>query len=235
MQQRLIPILLALGAGLAGGVAGALLVAPSNGDAAPRDADPGPSRSAERAADGALEEQLAAMRARLDVLDEGALLPRSVPQRVPADGGPGDTTSRLAQLEAEVEALGLRIDALELRSRPTTEAVADAIEELETERRVEKAEARLNGDRESIDKRVSAWSDWLDLDSVQADQVRTAFLAQSERDEALLFSWAAGTNEEMIGEMKRSNAEIHRAEIEAILRPEQLTRFRERRGGGKED
>jgi len=230
MQSPVLTALVALAAGIAGGVAGALVGAPTPDG--PREVGTGPSRRAVPSAGGDLEEQIAALRARLDSLDAGALPPdAAAPARVPADG---DTRSRLDRLEAELDELALRVDALSIRSRPTTEAVADAIEELEKERRVAKAEAELGRDRESIDERVTAWADWLDLDTVQTERLRTAFLAQSERDNELLLSWAAGTDEDAIRDMKRQNAEIHVQEIEQILNPDQLARFREKRGGGKD-
>lgn len=233
MQASGLTAIVALAAGIAGGVAGALVAAPA--DAAAPPSDPGPSRRAGTASEGDLEQQVAALRARLDTLDAGALPPTSVaPARTPVGAGPGDVRSRLDLLEDEVERLALRLDALSIGSRPTTEAVAEAIEELEKERRVSKAEAELGRDRESIDERVTAWADWLDLDTVQSEQLRTAFLAQSERDNELLLSWAAGTGDDAIRDMKRRNAEIHAQEIEAILRPDQLPRFREKRGGGKD-
>lgn len=86
-----------------------------------------------------------------------------------------------------------------------------------------------------LDQDVARIDEWLQLDRRQTDELRTALLAQYERETELRRLWEEGVEDELLGERKRSDLESFRSDLEVFLTPAQLETFWSAVvGGGKE-
>lgn len=91
----------------------------------------------------------------------------------------------------------------------------------------EKREARLEEDLEKM-------ADWLELSPHQVEGVRGVLLTQYDREQEQRRLWEEGGDEEVLGELKRTDGEAFDADLRGILTDEQRETFWEGiLGGGK--
>ena len=112
--------------------------------------------------------------------------------------------------------------------------VADALEAVREEEAVERRQRNEELTARKQEGRLMALRDKLGLSDYQVDEVRTAFVAQEERNQELVRVWREGTTDDAtLGETKRANADAHQADLERVLSPEQLATYRELRATGR--
>ena len=104
--------------------------------------------------------------------------------------------------------------------------VATALGEIRKQERVDAVETYQAARVERIDADVAKLGEWLELDAVQERGMRTALLAQYDRESELTRLWKAGeTDDEELGRIKRADREEFRADLAEILSVEQLDTF----------
>ncbi len=111
--------------------------------------------------------------------------------------------------------------------------VASALTDVRRDEAVSKVRAKREGELERLDETMPKLEQWLGLTPDQSSEMRSALLAQYDRDAELIRRWEAGEDAEVLGELKRTNAESHSSDLSAILTPDQLETYsaRRRRGG----
>ncbi|MFT7678291.1 MAG: hypothetical protein ACI8QC_002277 [Planctomycetota bacterium] len=109
--------------------------------------------------------------------------------------------------------------------------VASTLSEIRKEESVGQVRAWQEKRLERLDEAMPKIESWLELTSTQTSKMRSAILAQYDRETELTRRWEAGEDEEVIGEVKRSDREAHLSELGGFLTPSQLERYSAR--GGK--
>lgn len=128
--------------------------------------------------------------------------------------------ARLAAMETR------RAEGADLKSQ-----VADAVKSLRKEEAVESVRRSQQKQAGRLEDRLARLSADLGLDSYQVNQMRSIFTTQIERNKELTRMWEEGTDQQVLGDTKRSYAEEHRAALESILTPQQLETYRRPTGG----
>ena len=91
----------------------------------------------------------------------------------------------------------------------------------------EKRSERIDDDMVRLEK-------LLKLTPYQSSEVRTALIAQYEREAELRQMWEDGVDAAIVGERKRSDGETFKADLETVLDQDQVETFwREVARGGK--
>lgn len=78
---------------------------------------------------------------------------------------------------------------------------------------------------ERMDQSMPKIETWLELTSNQSVSMRSALLAQYDREAELTRRWEAGEGTEALGEAKRSDREAHLVDLSGFLSPFQLERY----------
>jgi hypothetical protein len=76
-----------------------------------------------------------------------------------------------------------------------------------------------------LEERVTNLSAWLTLDEYQANEVRAILTDKDARDQELIRLWEEGTDDETLGEIKRTNNEALWVATERVLNPQQFETF----------
>ena len=198
-----------------------------------------------RARLASLEREKSELIARLDALEQRE--PRTMRAPVTsvapgAHGGPDveelrrdidALTDRLESLTAKLDArLGAPASAGDPIQAPAgfKNQVASAMEEIRREELEEQLLAKQEAQRAEIDDRVEQLGEWLQLTPYQSTGMRDAVVAQYDRNAELLRLWQAGASDEDLGERKRENRDVHRAEVEALLSADQFEAYWDREG-----
>ena len=198
-----------------------------------------------RARLASLEREKSELIARLDALEQRE--PRTMRAPVTsvapgAHGGPDveelrrdidALTDRLESLTAKLDArLGAPASAGDPIQAPAgfKNQVASAMEEIRREELEEQLLAKQEAQRAEIDDRVEQLGEWLQLTPYQSSGMRDAVVAQYDRDAELMRLWQAGASDEDLGERKRENRDVHRAEVEALLSADQFEAYWDREG-----
>lgn len=110
--------------------------------------------------------------------------------------------------------------------------VASTLSEIRKEETVGKLRDWQEKRLEQLDQSMPKIETWLELTSNQSGKMRSALLAQYDREAELTRRWEAGEDNEVIGEAKRSDREMHLIELSRFLTPAQFERYSAPRGGG---
>ncbi len=175
----------------------------------------------------ALAEENRRLRDRLAMLER-----RPAPvQRAPVTDGLASLDDVDALREEVREALASRgevpVGSPELKTK-----IVDALTEIRKEEAVEKVRASQEHRTERLEEDVARIEEWLDLTPAQSNDMRTALLAQYDREAEVWRLWSEGVEDEVLGERKRSDGEAFRDDLGRFLTPEQLDTFWNRVAGG---
>lgn len=110
------------------------------------------------------------------------------------------------------------------------EQIADTLAEIRLEETQQAIQKKIDGRLEGLDETMPKLERWLQLTPQQSEQLRSVLLARYEREAELVRRWKEGEDPDVLGELKTSDLELHRAELARILSPHQLETYR---GGGK--
>jgi hypothetical protein len=109
----------------------------------------------------------------------------------------------------------------------------DSIREKEVMAKVEKGAVKK---AERLESRVGEMTKWLNLNASQSNQIRTVLASKDQRDQELISMWKNGSDKDLLGQIKKSNEEVWKNEVQQVLTPEQLKKFnnygRKGPGGG---
>jgi len=152
----------------------------------------------------------------------------------------GDWASKeeLAELREELlaalaargaEGSAAAADPAELEQR-----VASTLSKLRHAEAVEKVRSYHEERSERLEETLPKIEEWLELAPYQTEAMRTALLAQYEREAELVRRWEAGEDSELLGEQKTADREAHRADVTVFLTPAQLETYWARVSGGGE-
>lgn len=112
--------------------------------------------------------------------------------------------------------------------------VASALSDIRKQESVGKVRAWAEDRLERLDESMPKVETWLELTSDQSARMRTALLAQYDREAELIRRWEAGEDDEVLGEIKRTDRELHMTELSDFLSPTQLETYSSGAGrGGK--
>jgi len=92
-----------------------------------------------------------------------------------------------------------------------------------------KQDARIDG----LDQRMPKLEEQLGLTADQSTRMRSALIAQIDRQAEMSRRWRAGEDSAVIGEIKRTDHQAHQDELASILTEQQLTTYSEQARGGK--
>lgn len=106
--------------------------------------------------------------------------------------------------------------------------VASTLNEIRHQEAVDKARSQQEKRLDRLDETMPKVEQWLELTGDQSRLVRSAFLAQYEREAELTRRWEAGEDNEVLGQIKQADRETHFAELAGILTPAQLETYTSR-------
>ena len=142
----------------------------------------------------------------------------------------------LAEFEAfreqVLEALA-GVDSQALQPQTFDKKVADALTAIRKEEQFEKVRKSQEQRTKRLDDDVEKVTEWLELDTRQASRMRSALLAQYDREDEVRRLWEEGADDELLGDRKRESGELFRQDLDSFLSVEQSEQFWERVGGGK--
>ncbi|MCP3914567.1 MAG: hypothetical protein GY711_03300 [bacterium] len=174
----------------------------------------------------ALSEENRKLRDRLAMLEV-----RPAPQRTPVLDG-FVSKEEFDAFKDEVRAALSSPDALIGGSpRAATkfkEQVASTLSELRKAETVGKFRNKQESRVAGLDATMTKMDGWLGLTPQQSNSMRSALLAQYDREAELLRRWEAGEDSEVLGEVKASDRTAHRAALAEFLTPEQIQTFSSR-------
>lgn len=169
------------------------------------------------------------LRERLSLLES-----RPTTESAPRQGADAVTRAEFDALRDEVR--GLLDRPAPLASSADTEddafkeQVATTLSQIRKDEAVAKVRANHEKRVERIDETMPKIDRWLELTPQQSSEMRSALLAQYERDAELARRWEEGEDDEVLGEIKRTDREAHIADVSAFLTPAQLETYSSRRG-----
>ena len=105
------------------------------------------------------------------------------------------------------------------------ESVAIALTEVRQAEAVKEARAKNEAQLNRLDQLLPKMEGWLELTPQQSDQMRSALMAQNEREAELIRRWESGEDPTVLGELKRTDRESHRTEVSGFLTPTQLQTY----------
>jgi len=203
----------------------------------PFDAAPERTTRATGPADGELvlnlNERLAALEAenlrlsgRLAALEAQprAAEPARVPAGTPAPDPELDSEPELGLVSiSEADAVLRR--ALESDGGLLEERVAQTIAKVRKDEQAAKVQAHHEKRLARLDADVERFTEKLELDTHQAQQLRAALLAQYDRDAALTQLWEQGVADDVLGEQKQADGAAFSEDLGAFLSDDQLDTF----------
>ena len=177
----------------------------------------------------ALEDELRRLRARVESL-ESAPAPA---QRAPVTQGEV-TLEDLEALRAEL--LGQRGGSERTEPRPKRPPspaeleefrthVAGALEDIRKREAVSKLRT-IEKRTERLDDVLPMYAKRLELDAEATTRLRSVLLRQYQREADIVRRWQDGEDDEVLGEMKRNDREVHQGELAEVLTPAQLELYR---------
>ncbi|HBF23233.1 MAG TPA: hypothetical protein DDW23_05380 [Planctomycetes bacterium] len=172
----------------------------------------------------ALREENQEFRGRLMALESKSL----GPSRKPLGGGV--SKAEFESLEQEVRTNKASSPA----SPEFEEQVASALSSIRKNERIDKAREGQEKWSAQREERIERVSDWLELDSYQMEQYRTALERRDRWSEELIEMWESGVPDSELGEAKRENTRMHIDEVAVFFTPQQLETYSARIGGGKD-
>lgn len=176
-----------------------------------------------------------ALRKRLSALELQPVA--SSGSRTPVDAGYVAQEEFDAFRDEMLEALaGSKAMAAKLASGPDgfKDQVASTLSEIRKDEAFGKVRAWQEKRLDRLDQTMPKIETWLELTTNQSGKMRSALLAQYDREAELTRRWKAGEDAEVIGEVKRSDREAHITDLSGFLTPAQLERYSaQRRGSGK--
>ncbi len=212
-------ILISACLGAAAGTVAAIFVSPSN-ETAPTDTDLSSGGTSLTFRISQLEQENSALRMRLDLLEDR---PGPV-QRI------NDNPSR-EEFDALLARLGEGMGESEsISTGPTGPgfdgAVTAVIEQREQAARDEKQQAAAERREEGVRKATDYWTETLQLDQHQSEQLHELMLARAEGQAQLKTDWQAGVDTALLGETKASIQTNFDAGLATVLTPSQLETYR---------
>ncbi|MEM6672883.1 MAG: hypothetical protein AAF726_08555 [Planctomycetota bacterium] len=226
MASSVAPLLSALGGGVVGALAVTLVGPKPSAPAAPAATTVAPtSVKAPPAVDAALAKRFDDLEARLELVEARAFAPGR-------QAGDAVTRADLDALRDELMAGASDTLPAAIRDRELDESIEAVVIDLQKRQAVERFEQGLEKERGTVDDRVAKYGDWLNLDAGQRDRMREILVDRGERDAEIVRLWAQGTDDETLGQMKVDNEVQIQSQIESILGPDQLDRYRSRNSGG---
>lgn len=103
--------------------------------------------------------------------------------------------------------------------------VTQTLEKVRKDEQVAKVQAYHEKRLAQLDADVERFTEKLELDAYQAQQLRTALLAQYDRDTALTQLWDQGASDEVLGEQKQADGAAFTDDLGAFLSDQQLQTF----------
>jgi len=126
--------------------------------------------------------------------------------------------------------------ALELAGDPNRfkEQMASTLDEIRKDETADKVRTWQEERFQQLDQTMPNLEIKLELTPQQSRQLRSALMAQYDREAELTRRWQTGEDPAVLGELKRSDHEAHLTELSGILSLDQLERYSGlRRAGGK--
>ena len=111
--------------------------------------------------------------------------------------------------------------------------VAGAVEELRNEEAAAKLEAARQAHFAGLDELMPKLEQKLGLTSSQSRELRGALADKYDRDAQLVARWQLGEDPMVLGQEKADNHATHRAELDAVLTPQQIETLAGITGGGR--
>ncbi len=226
-------------AGLLGGALAALLITRSGApSAAPVVSEQGLSPLAHEAPGGSEVDARAALLDELSLRVAALEVQSADPART--DASVADSSELRAELEAlrdELRAALARLDsgAADVSPEQLADQVAAVVETREKQEQID-AYSKYQSDREErLDQDMTFLGEKLGLVGDQSERLRSAILAQYEREAEQLRLWREGTSDELVGELKQQDGLLFDEELSGVLTDEQRSNFWEivAKGGGK--
>lgn len=117
--------------------------------------------------------------------------------------------------------------AAELTTGPEgfRDQVAESLTEILRDEAADKVRTWQEERLERLDETMPKVETWLELTPSQSDQMRSALLAQYDREAELTRRWEAGEDPVVLGELKLSDREAHLAQLELFLAPAQFESY----------
>lgn len=216
-------------AGLVGGAIATLLISSSN---APREtsleeergitAPPLAAASADSPRE--LSERLDELSLRLSALETRPTEPSRSEALAATDS---NLREELESLRADLEAALARLGAGQA-GQPTEELVERVATAFETKKKEEQVAfaSKYQSDRVArLDEDMAYLGEKLGLAGDQSERLRSALLAQYEREAEQLRLWQEGTSTELVEELKESDGELFDEELQGVLTEEQRSTF----------
>ncbi|MHC5211813.1 MAG: hypothetical protein ACYTG2_13925 [Planctomycetota bacterium] len=194
----------------------------------PRAAEPLDVSPAAPAAPGP---ELLELRARVQTLSDRLDLLSLLAAREPSEQPLGRSVpaEEIESLREEVREL------LTMQSTPGLEAqmespvfkerLADTLEQLRREERLEALRAKLEHKAERLEAALPKYEQWLGLAPHQNEAMRRALEGKYDRETEVLRLWADGASDGVLGQSKSDNAQAFQDELAAFLTPEQLETY----------
>ena len=113
------------------------------------------------------------------------------------------------------------------------EQVAESLTTIRHEEAVSKVRKGHQRSIENLEERVGKVSDWLELDSYQAGELRTSLIARDQGYSEVINLWESGADDEVIGLAKQTTSQAFWTQMEGVLSPEQYLTYFNRAGDGK--
>jgi hypothetical protein len=101
-------------------------------------------------------------------------------------------------------------------------SVADTLAEIRKEEAIRKVRAGHEERLAALDETMPRIEEWLDLTPYQSGEMRSALLAQHDRDTQLIEMWEQGVDETLLGEQKARNRDRFHNDLALFLSAEQL-------------
>jgi len=105
------------------------------------------------------------------------------------------------------------------------EQIASALTEIRKKEAVTAIRAYQEKRTSRLEEDLTKIGDWLELDARQIDSMRSILADQYERETEQRRLWEEDADEEVLAEMKASDGERFRAELEDALSPDQFSTF----------
>ncbi len=113
----------------------------------------------------------------------------------------------------------------------TKERLAETLATIRHEEAVAKEKEKQAKWSAALETRVEKYSEWLQLDTYQEEELRQALVSKDERNSEMLQLWESGAPHEEVGAVKRENETFFQENLQRFLTPNQLQTFQQRLRG----
>lgn len=177
--------------------------------------------------ESALRRELETVRARLQALTERlATLEQRPTDSLRTPALDAVTTQDFVAFQHEVRAALGRAQPPGIPAPELKTQVAEALKDVQKDRAVASVSAAAEKRSALLEQRVAAWTETLQLDPVQAANLRTVLASRDARDREVLRLWQEGADDRVLGETKQAFAQEFETAIASILTPAQAETFR---------